>query len=250
MDRLPAEMLNIIINYIEPNGTFDASRVCSKWKLILDNRYHTKIKKIVLFNDSYYMASIKDFTLGLCEKISQYIDNIISHNCLDVLAHNTINQNIHFTSKYIAQYFRIALIKQFCITNNANIIKYSSLIFMNEITPKIIINKMLKWCLLNNSYAITDFLLGFGPKINRWIMYLIKHNMLINNNIKKSLDYLIFNKAINMPEFYREMLLLKHKSQLCYDISKYIKNDIHDDVKKYIKQNLHNYTSFIIFYIY
>jgi hypothetical protein len=121
---------------------------------------------------------------------------------------------------------------------------------INELNQKIVINKMLKWCLLNNSYAVVDYILGFGPRVNRWIMYLIKHDIDINFNIKGSLDYLIANKSINLPEFYREMLLLKDKSQLCYNIAKYIKSHISNDVRGYIKQNLNQYTSFIIFYVY
>lgn len=248
MEVLPYEIVNVIINFINPNLTFLSSLVCKNWRHLLDNRYSKKTKKLVLFNDSYYMATI-DISLTVTRKLSRYIDKITTHNCLNMLAYNISNKNIYFESKYLAQFFKISLIKQFCATNNINIIQCTSLIFVNELSPKIIVNRMLKWCLINESYEIADFILCFGPIIYRWVMHILKYNICINSNIKKALDYLIKNKVMNLPEFYREMLLLKSSSVLCRDIVKYIKYEINENIRKYIKLNLNNYASFVIYYV-
>jgi hypothetical protein len=246
LNNLPIEIINVIINFINLNDSFIASLVCKGWLNMIQNRNITD--KIILYNDSFYIShNINKINETI---LYQIINNIITPNCLNIIAYNIINSNIFFLGKSVVQYFKLALIKQFCIINSTNIHKYSDLIFISQINAKIIINKMLKWCLLNDSYDVANFVLGFGPKVNRWAMYIIKHFVCINDNIKKSLDYLIKNNSINLPEFYREMLLLKQKSQLCHDIGKYVKYNINEDVRKHIKNNLHNYTSFVIFYVY
>lgn len=238
MIYLPNEIINHIINLSESNDIFIISLVCKRFTNII------QINNDKSSNNSYYIS--KNYQSITTKNINQ----ITSQNCLNIIAHHIINQNIYVFTKITFQYLKLYLIKQFCITNNKSINKYSKLIFMTDLNPKIVMNKMLKWSLLNDSYDVANFILGFGPKINRWAMFIIKHYLSINDNIKRSLDYLIKNNAINLSEFYREMLLLKSQSELCYEMGKHIKCHISDVVRYYIKHNLHNYTSFIIYYVY
>lgn len=238
MIYLPDEIINHIINLSDPNDIFLLSLVCKRFTNIIKTNNNKSL------NNSYYIS--KNYEIITTININQ----ITSKNCLNIIAYHIINHNIFIFTKSIFKYLKLSLIKQFCITNNKSINKYSNLIFMTDLNPKIIINKMLKWSLLNDSYDVVDFILGFGPKINRWAMFIIKHYQTINDNIKRSLNYLIKNYAINLSEFYREMLLLRGQSVLCYEMGKYVKYHLDSDIRCYIKQNLHNYTSFIIYYVY
>jgi hypothetical protein len=238
MMYLPDEIINHIINLSDPNDIFIISLVCKRFSNIIQKNNNKSL------NNSYFISQNYNIIL------TNHNNKITSPNCLNIIAYHIVSNNIYTLNKISFHYIKMSLIKQFCITNNKTINKYSKLIFMTDLNPKIVINKMLKWALLNDSYDVVDFILGFGPKINRWAMFIIKHYPIINDNIKRSLTYLIKNCAINLSEFYREMLLLKDRSELCHEMGEYIKYHLSDDIRYYIKQNLHNYSSFIIYYVY
>lgn len=218
MDNLPNEMICHIFGLV--NDRMNASMVCKKWNILMDNMYKQNL--ISNFNDLYYFKRYLD-EIGILN-IHDEIFNITNHDCLNYICYGL--QKIRPITKINCS---CILLEQHCKVNNISNYKFITYLINWHVNFGKICD-MIRTCLKYQSYDMLIFFQKHYPgQFNSHVIlyYWDKTELdttistfetLIAKNIftLNTIYILIFKSSI----FLKEQLLTHFKTKISPNIIK------------------------------